>query len=147
MYICLFLDERMFAENFILIADDDEDDILLVKSALEDCGYTGKIDFVENGIVLLEYLNKNIKKLPDLVLLDLNMPKKDGREVLIEVRKNEDLTSLPMIVFTTSKSPEDIKTCYANGANCYLSKPSSFDDLVTLMEKITHFWLKTVPLP
>lgn len=137
----------MFSKNFILIADDDEDDILLVKSALEDCGYNGRVDFVENGIVLLDFLTKNADNLPDLVLLDLNMPKKDGREVLIEVRANEALRSLPMIVFTTSKSPEDIKTCYANGANCYLSKPSSFDDLVTTMEKITQFWLKTVLLP
>lgn len=137
----------MFSKNFILIADDDEDDILLVKSALEDCGYNGRVDFVENGISLLDFLIKNTNNLPDLVLLDLNMPKKDGREVLIEVRANEALKRLPMIVFTTSKSPEDIKTCYANGANCYLSKPSSFDDLVTTMEKITQFWLKTVLLP
>lgn len=137
----------MFSKNFILIADDDEDDILLVKSALEDCEYNGRVDFVENGIALLDFLIKNTDNLPDLVLLDLNMPKKDGREVLIEVRANEALKRLPVLVFTTSKSPEDIKTCYANGANCYLSKPSSFDDLVTTMEKITQFWLKTVLLP
>lgn len=136
----------MFAENHILIADDDEDDFFLVKSALEDNGFEGKISFVENGIELLDFLKKNTEKLPDLVLLDLNMPKKDGREVLIELRQVSELAVIPVIVFTTSKAPEDIKTCYTNGANCYISKPSSFDELVVLLDKILQFWLKTVLL-
>ncbi|MFN3851303.1 MAG: response regulator [Spirosomataceae bacterium] len=136
----------MFAKNHILIADDDEDDFFLVKSALEDNGFEGKIDFVENGIELLNFLKKNTGNLPDLVLLDLNMPKKDGREVLVELRQVPALAMIPVIVFTTSKAPEDIKTCYANGANCYISKPSSFDDLVVLLDKILQFWLKTALL-
>lgn len=132
----------MYSDKHILVADDDEDDLFLIKSALEDSGFTGKANYVSNGIELLNFLNKNTTEKPTIVLLDLNMPKKDGREALIELRQNPAFDDLTVIIFTTSNSPDDIQKCYANGANCYISKPNSFDDLVEILKKILNFWGK-----
>ncbi|MFN3488719.1 MAG: response regulator [Emticicia sp.] len=132
----------MYSDKHILVADDDDDDLFLVKSALEDSGFNGKTNYVSNGIELLDFLNKDTTEKPTLVLLDLNMPKKDGREALIELRQNPALDDLTIIIFTTSNSPDDIQKCYVNGANCYISKPNSFDELVEVLGKIMNFWGK-----
>ena len=132
----------MYSSKHILIADDDEDDLFLVKSALDDSGFTGKTDYVSNGIELLNFLNKNDTEQPTLILLDLNMPKKDGREALVELRQNPAFTNVTVIIFTTSNSPDDVHKCYENGANCYISKPSAFDELVETVSKILNFWAK-----
>jgi CheY-like chemotaxis protein len=132
----------MYSSKHILIADDDEDDLFLVKSALDDSGFTGKTNYVSNGIELLNFLNKNDTEQPALILLDLNMPKKDGREALVELRQNPAFADVTVIIFTTSNSPDDIQKCYENGANCYISKPSTFDELVETVSKILNFWAK-----
>jgi CheY-like chemotaxis protein len=132
----------------ILMADDDPDDRLLVKEALIDVDFpVANFCYVEDGDALMDYLHGRLNicandkaRLPDLILLDLNMPKKDGREALIEIKSNPDLRRIPVVVFTTSTSPQDIKTSYDSGANTYISKSATFDSLVSAMQTIKHYW-------
>ncbi len=134
--------------NTILMADDDPDDRLLVQDALVDANFLiANVSFVENGDELMDYLlnrknynGANKRQRPDLILLDLNMPKKDGREALIEIKSNPDLRQIPVVVFTTSTSPHDIKTSYDNGANTFISKSDTFDNLVATMRTIKNYW-------
>src|SRR4051812_28012237 len=121
----------------ILIAEDDADDRYLLQTAFTETGYPEKIDFVENGIEVLNYLDTNYtnnasddKALPGFILLDLNMPKKDGREVLKELKQYPIFKKIPVIVFTTTKNEIEIKRCYELGANSYVIKPISFDALL-----------------
>jgi CheY-like chemotaxis protein len=136
--------------NTILMADDDPDDRLLVKEALNEANFhTDNVRFVEDGDELLDFLlgrNKysgtNKEELPGLILLDLNMPKKDGREALKEIKSNPDLRRIPVVVFTTSTSPQDIKTSYDCGANTFISKSGTFDTLVEIMKTIKNYWVE-----
>jgi CheY-like chemotaxis protein len=136
------------------MAEDDADDRLLVKDALEECQWNADLRFVENGEELLDYLLRQGKykraeesPRPRLILLDLNMPKKDGREVLRDIRANADLRRIPVVVLTTSKADTDIERTYELGANSYIAKPVQFDGLVNLMRMISQYWFKTVELP
>jgi CheY-like chemotaxis protein len=135
----------------ILIADDDEDDRFLVKSALEDCQITCTIKYVENGVEVINYLENGDGTAefhkPSLILLDLNMPKKDGREALKEIKNNPELRSIPVIILTTSKATEDVNLCYGLGANGYIVKPNSFSELANTLKILTKFWLDVVTLP
>ncbi|MEA5461526.1 response regulator [Arcicella sp. LKC2W] len=136
----------------ILIADDDEDDRFLVKSALDDCQVSCAVKYVENGVEVMSYLEKgdghgDSQHKPSLILLDLNMPKKDGREALKEIKNNPDLRSVPVIILTTSKAIEDINLCYGLGANGYIVKPNSFSELANTLKILTKFWLDVVTLP
>jgi len=132
----------------ILMADDDPDDRLLVKEALIDANFPdNNLRFVEDGQDLMDYLmgsgkyaGLNKAPLPDLILLDLNMPKKDGREALKEIKSNPDLRQIPVLIFTTSTSVQDIKASYEIGANTYISKPVTFEALVTVMQTIKCYW-------
>jgi len=140
--------------NVIIMAEDDADDRLLVKDALEECQWNADLRFVENGEELLDYLLRQGKykraeesPRPRLILLDLNMPKKDGREVLRDIRANADLRRIPVVVLTTSKADTDIERTYELGANSYIAKPVQFDGLVNLMRMISQYWFKTVELP
>ena len=138
----------------ILIADDDADDRYLLETAFIEKGYQEKIEFVDNGVEVLNYLAR-IKKggevsgnlYPKFILLDLNMPKKDGREVLREMKANPDFRTIPVIVFTTTKSENEIKRCYELGANTYIIKPVSFDALLSVVENIRSYWLNTASIP
>ena len=139
----------------ILIADDDADDRYLLETAFIEKGYQEKIEFVDNGVEVLNYLSR-IKKdggenrkllYPKFILLDLNMPKKDGREVLKEMKANPDFRTIPVIVFTTTKSENEIKRCYELGANTYIIKPVSFDALLSVVENIRSYWLNTASIP
>jgi two-component system response regulator len=139
--------------NSILIADDDADDRYLLETAFQEKGYSEKIEFVENGVEVLRFLN-NIqaredagKLYPKFILLDLNMPKKDGREVLKEMKENPDFKRIPVIVFTTTKNENEIKRCYELGANTYIIKPVSFDALLEVVENIRSYWLNTASIP
>ena len=124
----------------ILIAEDDADDRFLIRTAFEEKGFTDKLDFVENGIELMLYLNTTGQQAaPDIILLDLNMPKKDGREVLYELKQHHLFKRIPIIVFTTTKNEMEIKRCYDLGANIYIVKPTSFDELLSVVEQI-HFY-------
>lgn len=138
----------------ILIAEDDADDRYLLQTAFTEIGYPEQIDFVENGIEVLNYLdniytssNLEIKALPGFILLDLNMPKKDGREVLKELKQHPVFKKIPVIVFTTTKNEIEIKRCYELGANSYVVKPITFDALLKVVENIRSFWFQTASIP
>ncbi len=138
----------------ILIAEDDADDRYLLQTAFSETGYPEQIDFVENGIEVFNYLDKiyagsnmEMKALPGFILLDLNMPKKDGREVLKELKQHPVYRKIPVIVFTTTKNEIEIKRCYELGANSYIVKPISFDALLKVVENIRSFWFQTASIP
>jgi len=138
----------------ILMADDDADDRLLAKDALLECHLTNELHFVENGEELMDYLHRRGKynslsqaPRPGLILLDLNMPKKDGREALREIKTNPELRKIPVVVLTTSKADTDIGQIYELGANSFISKPVTFDSLVKVMKILGSYWFETVELP
>ena len=138
----------------ILMADDDADDRLLCQQALEESHVLNDLYFVEDGEQLLDYLNRRGKYAapadaprPSLILLDLNMPRKDGREALREIKTNPDLRRIPIVVMTTSQAEEDIFRSYDLGANSFVTKPVTFDRLVELMKALDHFWVEFVEFP
>ena len=137
----------------ILMADDDADDRLLAQDAVAEARVNGELRFVENGEELLDYLYRRSRFAtgdairPGLILLDLNMPKKDGREALREIKANPDLRRIPVVVLTTSKAESDISQIYDLGANSFICKPVSFDSLVNVMKALGHYWFETVELP
>jgi len=138
----------------ILIADDDEDDRLMAKEALEENRLANEIRFVVDGEDLTDYL-KCLGKYtepgsaprPGLILLDLNMPRKDGREALKEIKADPDLRQIPIIVLTTSKAEEDIYRTYDLGVNSFITKPVSFTALAEVMKTLAKYWFEMVELP
>lgn len=138
----------------ILVADDDPDDCLLTREAFRDSQLANELHFVHNGEELLDYLrgaspytDRQRYPLPGLILLDLNMPLKDGREALLEIKSDPRLRNIPVVILTTSAEEEDILRSYANGANSFISKPVSFSGLLDVIKAIGHYWLDTVQLP
>ncbi|HEY6975483.1 MAG TPA: response regulator [Chitinophagaceae bacterium] len=132
---------------YILIAEDDADDRFLLKTAFEESGYKNTLKFVENGVELIKHLKevtqrKNNEEFPGFILLDLNMPKKDGREVLKEIKENKVLKKIPVIVFTTTKNENEISKCYELGANSYVVKPLVFDELVHIIKALYSYWFQ-----
>lgn len=140
-------------KSFILIAEDDADDRYLLKTAFEEKGFQEKIEFVENGVELINFLTAIKVKAggggvyPGFVMLDLNMPKKDGRQALKEIKQHPDLRKIPVIVFTTTKNENEIQRCYELGANTYIVKPVSFDGLLKVVDDIWTYWLRTASVP
>jgi len=135
----------------ILMAEDDADDRLLARDALAKTRSAGELRFVESGEELLDYLwhRGNYRDAahaprPGLILLDLNMPKKDGREVLREIKADPDLRRIPVVVLTTSGADTDIATVYELGANSFITKPVRFDALCKVMKTISDYWFDTV---
>lgn len=143
------------AENItVLVADDDPDDQLLIKDAISEVRPDARVDFVSDGVELLEYLRRQgpfadriDEPLPRLVLLDLNMPVKDGREALFEIKSDPEFWRTPIIIFSTSTAQADIRKAYQLGANSFITKPSSFDRLVEIVRAIDNYWFGTVALP
>ncbi len=138
----------------ILLADDDPDDRLLAKQALEENRLVNDLRFVEDGEELIDYLNRRGKfsnpansPRPGIILLDLNMPKKDGREALEEIKTSPDLRQIPVVILTTSKAEEDIYRTYTLGVNSYISKPVTFEGLVEVMRTLGKYWFEIVELP
>lgn len=138
----------------ILMADDDRDDCLLVRDAFVESRLLNDLRFVEDGEELMDYLYHRGKYAeidssprPGLILLDLNMPRKDGREALEEIKSDSDLRSIPIVVLTTSKQEEDILRSYDMGANSYVTKPVTFKGLVDVMRTLGRYWLEIVELP
>ncbi|NQZ09161.1 MAG: response regulator [Algicola sp.] len=138
----------------IHMCDDDPDDQLLVSDALEEARLGNPIDFTTNGKELLQYLNREgeyshlvDQPLPGLILLDLNMPIMDGREVLSKIKQHEKFRSIPIIVLTTSKAEADIARTYDMGVNSFIMKPVSFDSLVEMIKSVTDYWFHLVSLP
>jgi two-component system response regulator len=137
-----------------LIAEDDPDDRLLIKEAFEESLLTNSLFFVEDGVELLDYVNHRGKysdqvNFPsaDLILLDLNMPRKDGREALAEIKSDPSLRYIPVVVLTTSKAEEDIMRSYDIGAASYITKPVTFDGLVEAIKQLKQYWVQIVRLP
>ena len=138
----------------ILMADDDADDRFLVQEALTEAKIPHDLRFAEDGRSLLDYLKHQGKftdrkeaPRPELILLDLNMPLKDGREVLADIRADACLRRIPVIIFTTSKADTDIRQMYDLGANSFVTKPAAFSELVGLMKKLAEYWFETAHIP
>ena len=138
----------------ILIADDDAEDRMLVHDALEEARLKNDIHFVENGEELVDYLHnrgrfadKDKFPTPGLILLDLNMPKKDGREALKEIKADPHLRLIPIVVLTTSKAEEDILRTYDLGVSSFITKPVTFTALVDVMRTLSKYWFEIVELP
>lgn len=138
----------------ILIADDDSDDRSMMKEALEENRLANDLHFVEDGEELMEYLlhkgqyvDPERSPRPGLILLDLNMPRKDGREALREIKSHPELRSIPVIVLTTSKAEEDVYRTYNLGVNSFISKPVTFGALVTIVRELGSYWFELVKLP
>lgn len=135
----------------ILMVEDDPGDVELTKEALEDSKLSINLHVVEDGVQALRYLQKKDEysevTSPDLILLDLNMPRKDGREVLAELREDPKLRSIPVVVLTTSEADEDIIKSYGLGANCYVTKPVGLEQFSRVIQSIESFWFTIVKLP
>ena len=138
----------------ILIADDDADDRMLIEDAFEENGISNQIHFVEDGEQLLDFLRREgdfsehaAEPLPRLILLDLNMPKVDGRTALAAIKEDPALNQIPVVILTTSRADTDISKAYALGVNSFISKPLSFDGLVSIVNAIGNYWIDTVALP
>jgi two-component system response regulator len=137
----------------ILMADDDPDDQVLLQEALRENNISNAVCFVENGEELIEFLTKKGKfegkdcVTPGLILLDLNMPKMDGREALKLVKADPVFKKIPIVVLTTSRADSDVIECYDLGVNSFISKPVNFHDLVEVTREISNYWLGTVSLP
>ena len=138
----------------ILMADDDEDDRLLAADALLLSKLANKLITVNDGEELMDYLRHRgkhappaVSPRPGLVLLDLNMPRKDGREALREIKSDPELRSIPVVILTTSKGEEDIERGYNLGANSFITKPVTFDGLVESLRVATEYWFQVVQLP
>ena len=138
----------------ILLADDDEDDRMMGREALEESKLANDLHMVEDGEELLDYLYRRGRysdpassPRPGLILLDLNMPRKDGREALKEIKADPELRQIPVVVLTTSKAEEDIFRTYDLGVNSFITKPVSFEGLVNVMKSLAHYWFTIVKLP
>lgn len=141
-------------KKIILLVEDDPDDIYLIGEAIDECQLSVHIFVVEDGEQMLDYLHQrgaytdpNIAPKPDLILLDLNMPRKDGREALAELKQNPDLRSIPVVVLTTSSAERDKTYSYDKGASGFVTKPVTFSGLREAVCKIGAYWIKTVQLP
>lgn len=145
---------RTSAPITILLADDDPDDRILAKEALEESRLANPMLFVEDGEELLDYLFQRgayadpaTAPRPGVILLDLNMPRKDGREALREIKADPRLRAIPIVVLTTSKAEEDIYRSYDMGVSSFITKPVTFDGLVEVMRTLGKYWFEIVELP
>jgi CheY-like chemotaxis protein len=137
----------------ILMADDDDDDFVLTEKALGESRLLNQLIRVRDGEELLDYLhrkgdyNADNAPRPGVILLDLNMPRKDGREALKEIKSDDSLRNIPVVVFTTSKAEEDIYKTYQLGVNSFITKPVTFDNLTKVMRTLGNYWFEIVQLP
>ncbi len=135
----------------ILLVEDNKADIRLVQEALKNSSLTYQMATVRDGVAAMAYLHQEAEyaaaSRPDLIILDLNLPKKDGREVLAEIKANDQFKRIPVIVLTTSKNEDDIHQSYDLNANCFITKSRNLNQLFTIVRRIEEFWLTTVTLP
>ena len=141
----------MSRHGHILAAEDDPDDQLLLRSALTAAGHDGGLTFVENGEELLEYLEKTGRysdsPTPRLVLLDLNMPRMDGRAALLAIKQDPRFLRIPVVVLTTSRAPADVALAYGRGANTFVSKPAAYADFTKIIRTLHTYWMEAATLP
>ena len=138
----------------ILVADDDPDDRMMIEEAFEENRVVNAVEFVEDGEQLMAYLRREGdyahlagRPYPGIILLDLNMPRKDGREALKELKADPDLCRIPVVVLTTSQAEEDIVRTYGLGVSSFVTKPVSFEGLVEAIKVICQYWIQIVALP
>ncbi|CDN10878.1 MAG: response regulator [Richelia sp.] len=135
----------------VLLIEDNPGDVELTQIALEDSKISVHLSVVEDGVEAMAFLHKEAKyaiiPTPDIILLDLNLPKKDGREVLAEIKADRLLRRIPVVVLTTSQAEEDVLKAYNLSANCYITKPVDFDQFVKIVQSIENFWFTIVKLP
>ena len=135
----------------ILIVEDSPSDVFLVKEALKQTAKTCRVHVVSDGVEAMDFLRNQgpygQAPRPDLILLDLNMPRKDGREVLLEIKNDEKLKSIPVLVLTSSSADQDIHKAYSLHANCYITKPADFARFKAVISAIQGFWFGNVTLP
>lgn len=149
------LTKRILMENshaiHILLVEDNPADIRLTQEVLKDGKIRNHLSVVTDGEEAILFLKKQGKYAnvltPDIILLDLNLPKKDGREVLAEIKEDQNLMLIPVIVLTTSSAEKDIQSTYAHHGNCYITKPVDFDQFIHVVTTIENFWLSIVKLP
>ena len=134
----------------ILLVEDNPADVRLIKEIFKDFTVQNEMHVVNNGIAAMDFLYKNGQyenaPRPDLVLLDLNLPRKDGREVLVEIKEDEALKSIPVIILTTSSAPEDISETN-NYANCFITKPANLDHFINVLKSLEDFWINMIRYP
>jgi CheY-like chemotaxis protein len=138
----------------ILVAEDDADDRMMIKDAFEESRLGNPVDFVEDGVQLMNYLQRegdyaslSDHPYPGFILLDLNMPRKDGRTALREIKASPILQRIPIVILTTSKAEEDIVRTYNLGVNSFICKPVTFDSLVEIVKTVGRYWIEIVALP
>lgn len=138
----------------ILVAEDDADDRMMIKDAFEESRLGNPVDFVEDGVQLMDYLQRQgdyasltEHPYPGFILLDLNMPRKDGRTALREIKASPILQRIPIVILTTSKAEEDIVRTYDLGVNSFICKPVTFDSLVEIVKTLGRYWIEIVALP
>ncbi len=141
----------MIVKPTILIAEDDPDDQILLQSAFLENGEQHKLNFVGNGVDLLFYLNNtnriNGTEFPDFIMLDLNMPLKNGREVLQDIKQDPVFRKIPVIIYTTTRDEREIRRCYELGANTYIVKPANFERMVQMVGTVLRYWCSTASIP
>jgi CheY-like chemotaxis protein len=135
----------------ILLVEDNPGDVRLTREALDEAKVINNLSVVDNGVDALAFLRQEAPYAdavrPDLILLDLNLPKKDGRQVLAEIKEDTRLKRIPVVILTTSQAEEDIIRSYDLHANCYVSKPVDLDQFIKVVQSIEHFWFSVVLLP
>jgi CheY-like chemotaxis protein len=135
----------------VLLVEDDPGDVLMTREAFEEYGVANRLTVVPDGDVALAYLRREGRFAdavrPDLILLDLNLPRRDGREVLAEIKNDPELREIPVVVLTTSQADEDVLRSYQLHANAYVTKPVDFDSFVAVVRQIDQFFLNVVKLP
>lgn len=143
-----------FQPAIILMADDDPDDVFLVQAAFKKSRLANELHVVKDGVELMDYLkgrepfaDRTLAPRPHLILLDLNMPRKDGRQALKEIREDPELRNIPVVVLTTSKAQEDVLHSYGDGANSFITKPVSFDSMCGVIGNLGNYWFQIVTLP
>jgi two-component system, chemotaxis family, response regulator Rcp1 len=143
--------ERAAPPVEILLVEDNPGDVRLTKEALKEGKVYNNLHWAKDGVEALEFLKRQGRHAdaprPDIILLDLNLPKKDGREVLAVIKTDSDLKHIPVVVLTTSKAEEDVLKSYALHANCYVTKPVDLDKFIQVVQSIDRFWLTVVTLP
>ncbi len=134
--------------KYVIVADDDLDDQLLVKHAFSKSKLNIPLEFVNDGQELIEAMtDKEENNLPSFILLDLNMPRKNGKDCLHDLKSNVNWRNIPVIMFSTSKENNDVKSTYELGASSYIHKPNNFDELELIVDNLNSYWLHTVLLP
>lgn len=140
-----------FKEVEVLLVEDNPGDVRLTLEALKEAKMHNRVSVVQDGMEAMDFLRKRGKfadaTRPDLILLDLNLPRKNGREVLAEIKADESLKCIPVVVLTTSEAEQDILKAYKLHANCYVTKPVDLDQFIKVVQSIENFWMTVVKLP